>query len=141
MNLQFHIDPETGDLHIYRHGVRKGLDPTPGRRLVEGEPEALQHHRLSQTCCACAKTSSTDGTCAALNARGRHTWTGRGRPPHLVRQPPPCFRLASRAGRLRLPLPFERPLEEGERRAFVAATAPWLRRLRLNSHELRPGEQ
>ncbi len=23
MNLRFHIDPDTGDLHIYRHGVRE----------------------------------------------------------------------------------------------------------------------
>ena len=41
MNLRFHIDPETGDLHIHRHGVRERevedvmaspAEDVPGRR-------------------------------------------------------------------------------------------------------------
>ena len=54
--------------------------------------------------------------CAALNAKGSHTWTGRGDHRTRCGGLPLAPGLASHAGGLRLPLPFERPVEERERR-------------------------
>ena len=56
-----------------------------------------------------------------------------------IRRPPPLHvGLAPRADRLGLPLPFHRPLEQGQRRGLGLSS---LRLDRLLGHELRPVEQ